>query len=112
MKKLTTYALLGGVGLALVACGNSDDASGDAQPETVEIAADAALEAVVEEPIADEDALGPPIDPAETAPDLQTTEEAADAAADVAAEAQAALDALEAAEAAEAAAAAVELPIE
>ena len=100
MKKLATYAVLGSLGLGLAACGSSDDASTEAMPETVEMPADEALEPIQEEPVEDAEALGPPTDPAETAPDLQTTEEAADAAADVAAEAAAAAEAAEAAAAA------------
>ena len=100
MKKLATFAILGSASLALAACGSADDASTEAMPDTVEIAAEEALEPVAEEPVADEDAAGPPLDPAETAPDPVTTSEVGDAAAEVAADAEAALEAIEAAEAA------------
>lgn len=92
-----TLAVLSGATLALAACGSADDASTEATPDTVEMPADEALEPIVEEPVEDAEALGPPADPADNAPDLQTTEEAADAAADVAAEAAAAAEAAEAA---------------
>ncbi len=100
MKKLATFAVLGSAGLVLAACGSADDASTEAMPDTVEMAADEALEPVAEEPVEDEEAAGPPLDPSETAPDPVTTGEAADAAEQVAAEAEAALEAAEAAEAA------------
>lgn len=91
MKKLALVAAIGSLGLA--ACGSSDDASTEAMPDTVEMPADEALEPIAEEPVEDTDAVGPPADPSENAPDLQTTEEAADAAADVAAQAAAAAEA-------------------
>ena len=118
MKTLSKFAHLGGATLALAACGGSDDASTEATPESVEVDANAALEAVVDEPVVDEGALGPPIDPSETAPDLQSTEEAAEAAAGVADEFEAALDdldaldGLDAVEAAETAVEAVEPPLD
>ena len=108
MKKAISYALLGGAGLALAACGSNDDRSTEATPESVEVPAEQALEAVVDEPVVDEDAF----DPAANAPDPVTTERAADAAAEVAAEAAAAIEAAEAAAAAEAAEAAASLPID
>lgn len=91
MKKLAIVVALGSLGLA--ACGSTDDASTEAMPDTVEMPADEALEPITEEPVEDTEALGPPADPADSAPDLQTTEEAADAAADVAAQAAAAAEA-------------------
>ncbi|AWW73413.1 hypothetical protein CD351_03105 [Erythrobacter sp. KY5] len=96
MKKFIQLAGAGALGLALAACGGTDDASTEAEPDTVEMPADEALEPVTEEPVEDPEMLAP-ADPADTAPDLQTTEEAADAAADVAAEAAAAAAAAEAA---------------
>ena len=110
MKKLISIAVLGSAGLVLAACGSSDDRSTEATPDTVEMPADAALEAVVEEPVVDEEVEGPEIDPAANAPDPVTTEQAADAAAEVAAQAAAAAE--EAAAAAEAAEAAASLPID
>lgn len=97
MTKRMTIAVLAGASLALAACGSADDASTEAMPDTVEMPADEALEPIAEEPVEDADALGPPADAGEGAPDLQTTQEAADAAADVAAEAAAAAEAAEAA---------------
>lgn len=106
MKKLVAGAMIGSLALGLAACGSSDDASTEATPDTVEMPAEEALGPVGEEPVEDTDALGPPADASESAPSLQTAEEAADAAADVAAEAAAA------AEAAEAAAAAADLEVD
>lgn len=98
MKKLAIIAGLGlGLGsLGLAACNSADDASTDAMPDTVEMPADEALEPIVDEPVEDPDALEE-LDPADTAPSLETTEAAADAAAEVAAEAAAAAEAAEAA---------------
>lgn len=42
--------------VALAACGSSDDASTEAEADTVEITADEAMEPVVEEPVVDETA--------------------------------------------------------
>lgn len=97
MKKFATLAVLGSAGLFLAACGSTDDASTEAMPDTVEMPADVALEPLAEEPVADDEALGPPLDPSETAPDPVTTEQVADDAAAVAAEAAAAAEAAEAA---------------
>lgn len=95
MKKFATIASLGALSIILAACGNAEDASAEASPDTVEIAADEALEPVIEEPVADEGAAldeveGPPAVSEETA----TT--AADNAASVAAEAEAAAEAADA----------------
>lgn len=110
MKKLAIVAALGTLGLA--ACGSTDDASTEAMPDTVEMPADAALEPIIEEP-AEDAAVLEEVDPVDTAPSLETTEEAADAAADVAADAiaaaEAATAAAEAGDAADAAAAAAEI---
>lgn len=100
MKKFATLAILGGAGLALAACGSADDASTEAMPDTVEMPADEALEPIADEPVVDEEAAGPPVDPAANAPDPVTTEQVADDAAEVAAEAAAAVEAAEAAAAA------------
>lgn len=103
MKKLANYALLGSAALVLASCGSSDDASTEAMPETVEIPADEALGPIAEEPVVDEEALGPPpapVDPAANAPDPVTTEQVADDAAAIAAEAVAAAEAADAAAAA------------
>ncbi len=68
MKRLVRIAVLGGVACAVAACGNSDDASTEAMPESVEVRADEALATVSEEPVEDADAAGP----------QQTTSEAQD----------------------------------
>ncbi|MGB3710063.1 MAG: hypothetical protein WA985_00070 [Erythrobacter sp.] len=93
MKKIATTALASLGVLALAACGDTEDASTEAMPDTVEMPADEALEPVRSEPVEDSEAAGPPpapVDPRDTAPDQATTEEAADAAAQVAADAEAA----------------------
>jgi len=59
MKQRAQLAALCGAMLILAACSNSDDASTEAMPETVEVAADEALASVAEEPVADEEAAGP-----------------------------------------------------
>lgn len=105
MKTFAKYAVIGGAALALAACDSGNDASTEAMPETVEMPADEALEPIAEEPVVDEEALGPPVDPAANAPDPITTEAVADDAAAVADDAMAAIEAAEAAQAAEAAAA-------
>ena len=97
MKKIATLAAFASLGLA--ACGSTDDASTEAMPDTVEVPADEALAPITDAPVEDPEAL-PPVDPAETAPDAGTANEAADIAADVAAEAESALDAIDAIEAA------------
>ena len=56
MKKFA-YSLLAGAGaLALTACGGADDASIEAEADTVEMPADAALEGVSEDAVADTEA--------------------------------------------------------
>ena len=100
MKKLTTLASLGALSIALAACGSAEDASTEASPDTVEIAADEALAPVNEEPLVDENAgldevEGPP------AVSEETATSAADNAASVAAEAEAAAAAADAASALE-----------
>ncbi|MGQ7830542.1 hypothetical protein [Altererythrobacter sp. Z27] len=84
MKKTTLLFALAGT-FALAACGGADDASIDAEADTVEMPADAALEGVTDAPAEDADA-----NTDETAVSEQTATEAADAAADVAAAAEAA----------------------
>ena len=57
MKKFA-YTLLAGAGaLALAACGGADDASIEAEADTVEMPADAALEDVTDEAVADTEAV-------------------------------------------------------
>ncbi len=62
MIRLARMAVFGGALAALAACNGSDDASTEAMPETVEVAADEALASVVEEPVADEEAAGPVVE--------------------------------------------------
>ena len=98
MKTLTIravrgMALLCASAAVLAACGSTDDASTEAMPETVEMPADAALEPVAEEPVADPDALAAPSDATPSAPDAGTAQQAGDAAAVVAAEAAAVAEA-------------------
>ncbi len=93
MRKMSALTSLSAASLLLAACGSYDDASTEANADTVEMPADEALSAVTEEPVAD---------PAATATDAPATEpataeDAADAAADVAAEAAAAAEAADAA---------------
>lgn len=90
MQKLARYIAVTGAALLLAACGSADDASTEANVDTVEMPADEALSAVDEEPVADPDATAtdePTSEAmAEAAADAQ---EAAEAAANVAAEAAA-----------------------
>lgn len=99
MKKLIGMATLGAAGLALAACGSSDDASSDLEVDSVEMPANEPLEAIEEEPVEDTAAqIGPVETPA--AVSQETASKAADRAETVAAEAAAAAEAAEAAEAA------------
>lgn len=87
MKKFAQFAAASGAALALAACGSADDASVEAEADTVEMPADEALAGVEEEPVADEDAMS------DETPAPVTEEEAssaADAAEDVVAAAEAA----------------------
>lgn len=99
MNTRTTLAALGALSIALAACGTAEDAATEASPDTVEMAADEALETVTEEPVADEAAGTDEVEsPAAVSEETATT--AADNAASVAAEAEEAAAAAEAAEAA------------
>jgi hypothetical protein len=89
MKKIA-FALAPVAALALAACGSTDDASADAQADTVEMPADEALAPVTETPV--EDTAATPAATDEATPDADAAADAAgdaavDAAADVAAEA-------------------------
>jgi len=100
MNKLASLTLLGASALALAACGEAEDASTEAMPDTVEMPAEEALVPIEAEPVEDDAAVGPPVedvDPAQNAPDVQTTSEAANAAEQVAQDAVAAAEAAEAA---------------
>lgn len=93
MKKFAQFAVASGAALALAACGSADDASVEAEADTVEMPADEALDGIEEEPVADEGAMSD-----EGTPEPVTVEEAtsaADRAEDVAAAAEAAAAAAE-----------------
>lgn len=92
MKKLTAIASLGALSIALAACGSAEDATAEASPDTVEMAAEEALEPVTEEPVADADAASDEVEgPAAVSEETATS--AADSAAAVAAEAEEAANA-------------------
>ncbi|MBX7527951.1 hypothetical protein [Qipengyuania vesicularis] len=76
--------------LALAACGSSDNASTEAEADTVEVAADEAMDGVTDEPVADPEAAIEE-DTGPTAAETARVEEAADNAA---ATAEAAMDAM------------------
>lgn len=76
MKKLASYGLVSAATLVLAACGSSESAKEEAQPDNVEILA--------EEPVADLDAAATPAADAATAPGA-TTAAPADGAAPAAA---------------------------
>ena len=86
MRKVAATALTGAAMLMVSACSDSDDRSLEAEPETVEMPAQEALEAITDEPVADPEASGP-------APEVDA--ETAEAAANVAQEAAAAAEASE-----------------
>lgn len=87
MKRIA-YGLLAAAGaMTLAACGGADDASIEAEADTVEMPADAALEDVTEAPMEDADANS------DDAVSEEVAEDAAAAAADVAAAAEAAASA-------------------
>lgn len=78
--------------IALAACGSTDDASTEAEADTVEIPADDAMAGVEEAPVADPDANAVDAETGEdTAAEAEQIEEAGDAAA---ATAEAAADAM------------------
>ncbi|GMM92000.1 hypothetical protein [Qipengyuania sp. MTN3-11] len=83
--------------LALAACGSADDASTEAEADTVEIPANEALEGIDDAPVIDADATvttePSDVDPAEeAAAEAQNIEDAGNNAADTAAEAMDAMD--------------------
>lgn len=88
-------AALAAVSVALAACGSSNDASTEAEADTVEIAADEAMEPVAEVPVADPNA-NVVADEANTAATAKETEAASvqEAGDDAAATAEAAMDAM------------------
>ena len=88
MKKFAQLAFASGAALALAACGSSDDASSEAEAESVEMPAEDALAGVEEEPVADDGAMSEAEAPAPVTVEEATT--AADDAEDVIAAAEAA----------------------
>ncbi|MEH6685089.1 MAG: hypothetical protein V7664_11375 [Qipengyuania sp.] len=78
-------ALTAAATLALAACGSTEDASTEAEADTVEIAADDALADVeaepVEDPAANDVAETPDLSPSETAQIQEAGDNAADTAA-------------------------------
>ena len=89
MKKLLATALLAPFALSLAACGSADDASTEAEADTVEIPANDAMAGVEEDPVADADAaVEAATEDAEVA--ASSAQAAGDAAADVAAAVEAA----------------------
>src|SRR5690606_21786498 len=100
MKKLLFVSLASAGMLALGACGSADDASVDAEADTVEMPAAEAMTDGVEDPVADEaateDAAEATAEATEEA--VGAAEAASEAAADAAAAAAEAADAAEAAE--------------
>lgn len=91
MNKITTLAFASLSALALAACGSSDDASVEAEADTVEMPANDAMEPVAEVPAADPDANA--VDAA-TAEPTDTVGNEADAAGDAAAAAAAEIQAM------------------
>lgn len=85
MKRLSNIVFAGAAAMALSACGSADDASADAEADTVEMPADEALTGVSEMPVEDAGAED------ETASGDEAAT-AGDAGADVAAAAEAALN--------------------
>lgn len=93
MKKFAQFAVASGAALALAACGSADDASVEAEADTVEMPADEALSGVEEEPVADEGAAADEGTPAPVT--VEEATDAADNAEDVVAAAEAAAAAAE-----------------
>ena len=83
-------AAVAATSLALAACGSADDASTEAEADTVEVAADEAMDGVAEEPVAD-DAAAMEEDTGPSAAEVSSVEAAGDSAA---ATAEAAMDAM------------------
>ena len=108
MKKILTFAAAGTLALTLAACGSSEDASVEAEADTVEVDANDALEDVDAAPVAiEEPVVAPPAGsqgpatvatpvPADEAAGVDAEAAAAEAEA-AAADVQAAIDAAEAA---------------
>ena len=84
-------AAVAATSLALAACGSSDDASTEAEAETVEVSADEAMVGIEEEPVADPAAAIEPVETTPSAAEAASVEQAGDSAA---ATAEAAMDAM------------------
>lgn len=88
-------ALAAPLALALSACGSSDNASTEAEADTVEIPANEALEGIDDMPVADPDANAPVAPPVGEATPSESEQERIQAAGDSAADtAAAAADAM------------------
>ena len=93
MRKLS-IAMASGLAISLAACGSADDASTEAEPDTVEVAAEDAMAEVDAEPVEDEAAaLEEATEAAEIA--AEDLAETADAAANIADDVNAAIEAAE-----------------
>ncbi len=90
MRSYKTLTVLSVSALMLAACGSADDASTEANADTVEMPADSALAPVSDAPVADPSATA--TDAPEAAVPEATATQAGDAAADVAAKAAAAAE--------------------
>ncbi|TMM48366.1 hypothetical protein [Qipengyuania marisflavi] len=93
------FAALTAATLALAACGSTDDASTEAEADTVEITADEALADVTETPVADADATAAAAtagegDTAPAAPSVSEQQRIESAGDNAAATAEAAMEAL------------------
>lgn len=84
-------AAVAAASLVLAACGSSDNASTEAEADTVEVAADEAMEPIAEEPVVDPNANVVADDAATSEAEAASVETAGDNAA---ATAEAALDAM------------------
>ncbi|MFN2099523.1 hypothetical protein [Altererythrobacter sp. MF3-039] len=93
MRKIS-IALATGLAFSLAACGSADDASTEAEPDTVEVGAEEAIADVDAEPVEDPEAAALEAATAaaeEEAERATAAESAGDAAADVAAQVDAAM---------------------
>ncbi|MBO81080.1 MAG: hypothetical protein CL801_06645 [Citromicrobium sp.] len=75
MKFTIRAGLIGASALALVACGDSDDASDEVIADNVEIPADDAMSDVTDEPMMDDEVAAPEPAPAPEPVETQTDEE-------------------------------------
>ncbi len=95
MKLRSALILVAPLALALTGCGRSDDASTEAEADTVEIPANEALQTVTETPVADPNANAA-LPTGDATPEMTEDEKiktAGDSAADTAAAAADAMDA-------------------